>query len=70
MQKSFYAALALILSLTSAVSIKEDWGWEPIPAEQPQEPARTCTYYYGWVNGDGFVYETKEHCEYALSLGF
>ena len=70
MQKSFYAALALMVSLTSAVSIKVLEGEEE--GEEEGE-APTCRFvdtpwFSGWTNDiDGMLYEEESGCIEALT---
>ena len=75
MQKLFYAALALMVTFTSAVSIKA--GYEALPweeeVEMPETPQPTCRHvkspwFEGWTNDvDNMLYDMEEHCDRALS---
>ena len=66
MQKSFYAALALMVSLTSAVSIKVLEGEEE--GEAPTCRFVDTPWFKGWTNDiDGMLYEEESGCIEALT---
>ena len=74
MQKSFYATLALMVSLTSAVSIKAELetGAFSMDDGETEDSAPACRYvdtpwFSGWVNDlDDMLYDEESGCIDAL----